>query len=134
MRKYTFLIASYLFLSPSIFLSDKIIFHKHVSKSRPSPLKLELAVASWYDEQFQGRPTANGETYDMFQISAAHKKLRLGTKVLFVSPYNGQRLVIRINDRGPYKPGRDYDLSWAAADRLGMVDRGVAKLFTSVLQ
>ncbi|WP_415163069.1 septal ring lytic transglycosylase RlpA family protein [Ottowia sp.] len=85
---------------------------------------LQRGIASWYGPRFHGRTTANGEKYDMDQLTAAHKTLPFGTRVLVHSPRTGREVVVRINDRGPYARGRVIDLSKAAATALGMQSRG----------
>ena len=80
-------------------------------------------LASWYGDYFHGRTTANGETYNMYGISAAHKSLPFGTKLRVC--YQGC-VVVRINDRGPYIGARELDLSYGAAQAIGMLDKGVA--------
>jgi rare lipoprotein A len=88
----------------------------------------ERGVASWYGEPFHGRKTASGEVYDMYKISAAHKNLPLQTWVEVRNLDNNQRLTVRINDRGPFVPGRIIDLSKAAAEELGILRPGLAKV------
>ncbi len=83
-------------------------------------------LASWYGEPFHGRRTANGEVFDMNALTAAHKTLPFGTRVRVENPATGQAVVVRINDRGPFRPGRVIDLSRAAAERIGLVQAGVA--------
>lgn len=85
----------------------------------------EKGLASWYGKDFDGRPTASGEIYDMYKISAAHKTLPLGTHVLVRNERNGRTLEVVINDRGPFVHGRIIDLSYGAARELGSVDEGV---------
>jgi rare lipoprotein A len=82
--------------------------------------------ASWYGQAFHGRTTANGETYDMYAMTAAHKTLPFGTELRVTNTANGRSVVVRINDRGPFIPGRDLDLSRAAAEALGV--GGVANI------
>ncbi len=86
----------------------------------------QRGIASWYGEDFHGRLTSNGEIYDMNGVSAAHKILPLGTWVLVHNLENRRKLVLRINDRGPFVPGRIIDLSKAAAKRLGVYGKGTA--------
>ena len=81
--------------------------------------------ASWYGEQFHGRKTANGERFDLNEMTAAHKTLPFGTRVCVRSAVTGKTVVVRINDRGPFAPGRVIDLSKAAAQELGMVGLGI---------
>jgi rare lipoprotein A len=80
--------------------------------------------ASWYGAEFAGRRTANGEIYDPSQMTAAHKTLPFGTFVQVTNPNSGVSVVVRINDRGPFKPGRVIDVSRAAAEQLGMIGPG----------
>jgi len=85
----------------------------------------ETGIASWYGPGFHGNRTANGEVYDMDGISAAHKTLPFGTIVRVVDLETRRSIVVRINDRGPFVEGRIIDLSKGAAEKLGMVDRGI---------
>ena len=85
---------------------------------------LQRGVASWYGPGFHGRLTANGERFDMNELTAAHKTLPFGTRVLVHNPRTGKEVVVRINDRGPFIKGRVIDLSKAAAKALGMKGRG----------
>ena len=84
----------------------------------------ERGVASWYGGKFHGRPTANGERYDMYQYTAAHKTLPLPTWVRVTNLRNGNAVTVRVNDRGPFVKNRLIDLSYAAAEKLGMVGDG----------
>jgi rare lipoprotein A len=88
----------------------------------------EKGLASWYGEPFHGRKTASGETYDMNEVSAAHKTLPLHTWVEVVNVENGQKLLLRVNDRGPFVDGRIIDLSKAAAKKLGVFRPGTARV------
>ena len=85
---------------------------------------LQRGVASWYGPGFHGRLTANGERFDMNELTAAHKTLPFGTRVLVHNPRTGKEVVVRINDRGPYAKDRVIDLSKAAANALGFKSRG----------
>ena len=85
---------------------------------------LQKGVASWYGPGFHGRTTANGEKFDMYELTAAHKTLPFGTRVVVHNPRTGKEVVVRINDRGPYAKGRVIDLSKAAANALGFKSRG----------
>ncbi|MDX1626854.1 MAG: septal ring lytic transglycosylase RlpA family protein [Wenzhouxiangellaceae bacterium] len=88
----------------------------------------ERGRASWYGRKFHGRPTSSGEPFDMYRVSAAHRTLPLPTWVEVTNLDNGERLVVRVNDRGPFKPGRIIDLSYAAAIRLGILEAGTAEV------
>ena len=84
----------------------------------------QTGEASWYGEPHHGRTTASGETYDMNQLTAAHRTLPLGMRVLVTNIKNGRAVEVRINDRGPTIEGRIIDLSYAAARELGAVSGG----------
>lgn len=86
----------------------------------------ETGKASFYADKFQGRQTANGETFRQSKKTAAHKTLPFGTKVTVKNLSNGRTVKVRINDRGPFVKGRMIDLSKKAAKKLKMVDDGVA--------
>jgi rare lipoprotein A len=86
--------------------------------------KLGAGIATWYGPHFQGRRTASGERFDRFALTAAHRTLPLGTRVVVSNPRNGRQVVVRINDRGPYTRNRILDLSEAAASALGLKNRG----------
>ncbi len=86
----------------------------------------QRGTASWYGKAFHGKQTANGEIYNMYGMSAAHKTLPLGTYVRVTNLNNRRKIDIRINDRGPFVRGRIIDLSYAAAKRLRIVGPGVA--------
>lgn len=87
----------------------------------------ETGMASWYGKKFHGRKTANGETFNMYAKTAAHKTLPINTMVLVRNLENGRETVVRINDRGPFARGRIIDLSYASANEIGMVRNGVAR-------
>ena len=84
----------------------------------------ETGLASWYGPGFHGRQTANGETYDMYQMSAAHKTLPLPTYARVTNLDNGNSVIVKINDRGPFHDNRIIDLSYAAAARLDILGKG----------
>ncbi|MFY0665246.1 MAG: septal ring lytic transglycosylase RlpA family protein [Natronospirillum sp.] len=90
-------------------------------------------VASWYGEKFHGHTTSNGETYDMYQLSAAHTRLPLPTYVRVTNLGNGREVIVRVNDRGPFHDNRLIDLSYAAAVRLGFADQGTARVRVEAL-
>ena len=81
--------------------------------------------ASWYGRQHHGKRTASGEAYDMNKLTAAHRTLPLGTRVLVTNRDNGRTVEVRINDRGPFRRNRVIDLSYEAARQLGVVGEGV---------
>ena len=85
---------------------------------------VERGIASWYGTKFHGRRTSNGDTYDMYAMTAAHRSLPLPTYVQVTNLQNGRRAVVRVNDRGPFHANRIIDLSYAAATKLGIVKDG----------
>lgn len=94
----------------------------------------EVGIASWYGPGFHGKLTANGEVYDMYEISAAHKTLPFGTVVRVVDLETGRSVVVRINDRGPFVEGRIIDLSKGAAQKLGTIERGITEVGLRILR
>jgi len=88
----------------------------------------ETGLASWYGDQFNGRPTASGERFDMHALTAAHKTLPLPGLVEVTNLANGRRIVVRVNDRGPFVDNRIIDLSRGAAEALGMLQAGVGEV------
>jgi rare lipoprotein A len=91
-----------------------------------SEATVQHGTASWYGREEQGKPTASGETFDRHQLTAAHRHLPFNTIVRVTNRLNGRTVLVRINDRGPYRGGRILDLSEAAADTLDMKKTGVA--------
>ena len=94
---------------------------------------VQTGVASWYGRPFHGRKTSNGETYNMYKRSAAHKTLPMGTNVLVTNLDNGRETTLRINDRGPFVRGRIIDLSYQATKELGVVKKGTARVRIAAL-
>jgi rare lipoprotein A len=88
----------------------------------------ERGVASWYGEKFHGHMTSNGEVFDMYQVSAAHKSLPIPSFLRVTNLDNNRSIVVRVNDRGPFHGDRVIDLSYAAALKLGYADRGTARV------
>lgn len=93
----------------------------------------ERGIASWYGKKFHGRKTSNGETYNMYGLSAAHKTLPLGVYVEVTHLETGKQIVVRVNDRGPFVAGRIIDLSFGAAQQLGIVDSGTGPVLVKAL-
>jgi rare lipoprotein A (peptidoglycan hydrolase) len=100
----------------------------------PKPIKTWIGVASWYGPNFQGRTTASGETYDMFAATAAHAWLPFGSLIRVVNLKTGHSQLLRINDRGPGVDDRELDVSFLAASRLGLLERGLAKVRIELLE
>ncbi len=94
---------------------------------------IQTGIASWYGPDFQGRNTANGEVYDMNEMTAAHKSLPFDTQVIVENQTNGKRIQLRINDRGPYAKDRVIDLSRAGAEAIDMIGPGTAPVKIFVL-
>jgi rare lipoprotein A len=90
-------------------------------------------IASYYAEEFNGRQTASGEVYDMEGLTAAHPTLPFNTRVRVTNLDNGKSVVVRINDRGPFKKGRILDLSYRAARLIGLIPEGTAPVRMEVL-
>jgi rare lipoprotein A (peptidoglycan hydrolase) len=93
-----------------------------VKKRKPAAKPYQVGMASWYGKQFHGRTTASGEDFDMFELTAAHKKLPLGSYVKVTNLRNGKWVIVRVNDRGPYVGARIMDLSYSAARMLNFRD------------
>ena len=94
---------------------------------------VQRGLASWYGPRFHGEPTAQGELFNMNALTAAHRSLPLGTRVRVTHLENGRSVVVRINDRGPYKRGVIIDLSRRAAHEIGMVQQGRARVRVEVV-
>jgi rare lipoprotein A len=95
--------------------------------------KGEVGMASWYGIERQGKPTASGELFDKDRLTAAHRKLPLGTTVRVTNLKNLESTLLRINDRGPGIPGRLIDVSWAAAKKLGFLEAGLTRVEIDVV-
>jgi rare lipoprotein A len=93
-----------------------------------------LGVASFYGQKYHGRKTANGETFDMYDLTAAHKTLPFGTRIRVTNLNNGKRVEVRINDRGPFVKGRILDLSYGAAQHVDMIVSGTAPVRIEILK
>ena len=87
-----------------------------------------MGTASWYGQIFDGKPTASGEPYDMYDMTAAHLTLPMGSYVRVTNLRNGRAVVVRVNDRGPIVPGRIIDLSYGAAQALQFKQRGLQRV------
>lgn len=103
------------------------------AKSTAGGASYQSGMASWYGGKFHGRKTANGETYNMNAMTAAHKTLPFGTRVRVTNTRNGDTTIVRINDRGPFIAGRIIDLSRAAAADIGVTNSGVAPVKIAIL-
>jgi len=90
-------------------------------------------LASWYGHPYHGRPTSSGEIYNMYDLTAAHRTLPFGTRVRVQNLESGQSVDVRINDRGPFVEGRIIDLSYSAAQAIGLVGPGTARVRLEIL-
>jgi rare lipoprotein A len=97
---------------------------KQTGKNKP----YQVGTASWYGEYFEGKPTASGESYEMYDLTAAHPTLPLGSYVRVTNLRNGRAVVVKVNDRGPIVPGRIIDLSYGAACVLKFEHRGLQRV------
>ena len=94
----------------------------------------QIGTASWYGEDFDCKPTASGEDYDMYDMTAAHPTLPLGSYVKVTNLHNGRAVVVKVNDRGPIVQGRIIDLSYGAAQALQFHDHGLQKVRLDVVK
>ena len=127
-----------LLLSSSLYALDKNIlaykdrgvkyYPKYVHKGYT-----KIGKASWYGKPFHGRLTANGERYNMYGMTAAHKTYALGTRLKVTNLRNRKSVIVRVNDRGPFHSTRKIDLSYGAAKKIGMIHKGVSKVKIEVL-
>jgi len=90
-------------------------------------------VSSFYGSKFHGRQTSNGEIFDMYKMTCAHKTLPFNTTLKVTNEDNGKFVIVRVNDRGPFIDGRDLDLSYAAAKKIGLIAEGVKKVKVEIL-
>ncbi|MFZ1053751.1 MAG: septal ring lytic transglycosylase RlpA family protein [Candidatus Sulfotelmatobacter sp.] len=110
--------------APSRSAQIKPEIRKQTGKSQP----YQIGTASWYGEDFEGKPTASGEDYEMYDMTAAHPTLPLGSYVRVTNLHNGRTVVVKVNDRGPIVPGRIIDLSYGAAHALAFEHCGLQKV------
>jgi len=103
---------------------------KQASKARP----YQIGTASWYGSYFDGKPTASGEAYDMYDLTAAHPTLPLGSYVRVTNLHNGRAVVVRVNDRGPIVQGRIIDLSYGAAEVLQFQGKGLQRVRLDIIK
>ncbi|MBN2460641.1 MAG: septal ring lytic transglycosylase RlpA family protein [Candidatus Cloacimonetes bacterium] len=90
-------------------------------------------VCSYYGSKFHGRQTSNGEIFDMYKLTCAHKNLPFDTILKVTNLDNNRSVIVRVNDRGPFIEGRDLDLSYAAAEQIGLIKDGVKKLRVEIM-
>ena len=104
-----------------------------ITPGSEAPVSVYTGSASWYGPGFNGKKTASGEVFDQTKFTAAHKTIPLGRRARVTYLANGKSIEILINDRGPYVAGRLIDLSQAAAEALGLINNGVAKVQVELL-
>ncbi len=92
------------------------------------PPKTDYVTASWYGPKFHGRLTASGEKFDMYAMTCAHREFPFGTRLRVTNLGNKKSVVVTVNDRGPFIHGRELDLSYAAAEKIGLIGPGVAQV------
>ena len=110
--------------APVSSVQSKPEVRKQVGKTKP----YQVGTASWYGKNFEGKETASGEPYDMYDMTAAHMTLPMGSYVKVTNLRNGKAVVVRVNDRGPIVPGRIIDLSYGAAEALQMKAHGLQRV------
>jgi rare lipoprotein A len=115
-----------LFIAFSIFLSSCSSLGKFERYENVEGKLIETGEASWYGPKFHGRQTANGEIYNQFELTAAHRTLAFGSIVKVVNKFNGKSIIVRINDRGPFAKDRIIDLSRKAAEEINIINSGFA--------
>lgn len=94
----------------------------------------DMGIASYYAHKFHGRTTASGEEYDMYDLTAAHPNLPFGTVVKVTNLENGKSVKVRINDRGPFVEGRIIDLSYKAAQKIDMIEKGLVEVSVEIIK
>jgi rare lipoprotein A len=105
--------------------SEKSVAKKERIEERETRF-VQYGIASWYGKDFHGKPTSSGEIYDMYQLTCAHNTLPLGTLVMVTNMENGESIELKVNDRGPFVKNRIVDVSYAAAQIIGMYAKGTA--------
>lgn len=134
MRHVLLALASLLAVSGCYLESRPVYRNGGVSASATAAGFQQRGAASYYGPGFHGKLTASGETFDMYAMTCAHPSLPFGTLLRVVNLDNDREVTVRVNDRGPYVGGRIVDLSYGAAERLGMLDAGVAGVVLSVME
>lgn len=104
-----------------------------VARKQVKTKPFQVGTASWYGETFEGKPTASGEPYDMYDMTAAHLTLPMGSYVKVTNLHNGKSVIVRVNDRGPVVPGRIIDVSYGAARALQFKHRGLQRVRLDVV-
>lgn len=135
MKNYTLLFFLFGFLLSSC--SANVHYRKQVKDSSSTSFfegQVLVGESSYYGPKFHGRKTANGETFDMYKLTAAHRTMPFGTIIQVTNLANRKSVKVRVNDRGPFAKNRILDLSYGAAKRIGLDISGVAKVQIRILQ
>jgi len=122
------------FLLTGCVASPRFTSEKFIREIDETYSTVEEGIASYYADEFNGRQTSNGETYDMYQMTAAHRTLPFNSRVRVTNLENGKSVIVRINDRGPFKDDRIIDLSLAAAKSLELIGSGTGKVKLEVVE
>ena len=120
----------YVFLA-FLFMAGCVAHEKNIPSQHNG--NSQLGMASWYGPSFHGKPSASGEPYDMWALTAAHRTLPFGTWVQVTKVETGKRVIVRMNDRGPFIKGRIIDLSYGAARELAMIGEGTADVRLTIV-
>ena len=133
----TFILCFVVSCGPNIaygdYVNSKGMSRKQIENIKNHP-RVQIGIASYYGKKFHKKLTANGETFNMYKVSAAHKTYPLGTKVKVTNLENGKSIKLFINDRGPFAKGRILDLSYKAARKLDFVNQGTTKVRIDVIR
>lgn len=130
MKKIAILVASAMLFAP---LSNAI-YAQNNGETLASNDIFASGIASFYANKFNGKRTASGELFNNSELTAAHRSLAFGTKIRITNKANGRQTIFRINDRGPWSNGRIIDISRAAAQEIGMIQRGVAHVDLEIIK
>ena len=134
---FTFILCFAVGCGPNIaygdYVNSKGMSRKQIEAIKNHP-KTQIGIASYYGKKFHKKLTANGETFNMNKVSAAHKTYPLGTKVKVTNLENGKSIKLFINDRGPFAKGRILDLSYKAARKLDLVNQATTKARIDVIR
>jgi rare lipoprotein A (peptidoglycan hydrolase) len=129
-NSFLFLVSLYL---PLLFFCASVYVESAIKEDSTYKNQSKIGIASWYGKRFHGRKTASGKNFNMYNHTAAHRSLPLGTKVKVVNLKNGKEIIVDITDRGPYIKGRIIDLSYAAAKSIEMTKVGIVKVKVEVI-
>jgi rare lipoprotein A len=114
--------------------ASSVVSKPEIRKQASKKAPYQIGTASWYGSYFDGKPTASGEAYDMYDLTAAHPTLPLGSYVRVTNLHNGRAVIVRVNDRGPIVQGRIIDLSYGAAEILQFQQKGLQRVRLDVVK